>query len=434
MSGRAGILLVLGLLLGSGVAAGQVPAKHRQFVYGINAFSWEGYAGALSAMPAHTIYLLAGHPSVVSARETFIYYWPITGEYRADWSSLNLPVPGTLEILQAGRVVASLAAQPYVIQYPQGPDRGPSILYTGEEARRRYQEFIEARERWREAMARYLRARQAYLDTLARLRNARSGGRTATVPPPPREPDPLLLFSTEVHDGFIVNVPAGQYAIRLRRPDGSLLAGSQRTLVVFTHRRESVGFTIVPQSRWTVPERADDPLSVIYARADQVLYFQPFAEREYNDLAYTRLLNPQSREGRPDGWRWQYIHPQPAAHLVVSGPGGRSRVGRRGYRVVQTPGEALGYEVTEPGPGQDADFDAYQVRVQGPMEIALADGAGRILPGSSRLIRVPRSGPTWPLALVPLIPLTMGASAVARRRQHLNAIRPRTAHRVPPDA
>jgi hypothetical protein len=433
MNSRVGVVLALSLILVCGHAAAQVPAKTRQFVYGINAFAWDGYAGTLSALPTHTIYLLADHPSVVSARETLVYYWPITGEYRADWSSLNVSVPGTLEILQGSRVVARVTAQPYVIQYPQGPDRGPSVLYTGAEARRRYQEFVAARQRWREAVAQYLRDRQAYLETLARLRQGRVGAKTVTVPPPPREPDPFLLFSTEVHDGFVVTLPAGEYTIRLRQPDGRLRAGSRRTLVVFTHRRESIGFTIVPQSRWTVPERADDPLGVIYARADQVLYFQPFAEREYSDLAYTRLLNSQSREGRPDGWRWQYIHPRPAAHLVVVGPQGRSSVYRRSYRVIQTPGEALGYEVTEPGPGQDADFDAYRVRVQGPLEIALADDAGQILPGSSRIVRVPRSGPTWPLVLIPLIPLTTGAAAVARRRQHLRAFRPRTAHRVPPD-
>ncbi|MDR7402712.1 MAG: hypothetical protein QN155_10855 [Armatimonadota bacterium] len=430
MRHRPGVLLTLCVVLSSGMAAAQVPAKHRQFVYGINAFSWEGYVGGLSATPAHTIYLLAHHSSVISARETLVYYWPITGEYRADWSSLNVSIPGMLEVVQDGRVVASFTAQPYVIQYPQGPDRGPSILYTGSEAWARYEEFVAARERWRQAMAQYLRARQRHLETLARLRHGRPGG-TTNVPPPPREPPPFLRFSTEVHDGFIVSVPAGRYTIRLRQPDGRVRAGSQRTLVSFTHRRESIGFTIVPQARWTVPERADDPLSVIYARADQVLYFQPFAEREYNDLAYARLLNPQSREGRPDAWRWQYTHPQPAASLVIRGPGGVSRVDRRGFRVVQTPGEALGYEVVEPTPGQDADFDAYRVRVQGRMEVALIDEAGRILPGSSRSIRIPRSGPTWPLTLIPAIPLTIGATAVARRRQRLHAFRPRAARRLP---
>src|SRR5437667_357096 len=112
------------VLLGAGIARAQVPVKERQFVYGINAFACEGYAGSLSARPAHTIYVLTGHRSIVSARETLVYFWPITGEYRADWSGLNASVAGALEVFQAGRAVTVLPRQSYVIQYPNGPASG----------------------------------------------------------------------------------------------------------------------------------------------------------------------------------------------------------------------------------------------------------------------------------------------------------------------
>src|SRR5207302_1187226 len=220
---RAVTTLVL-VLLAAGIARAQVPVKERQFVYGINAFAWEGYAGSLSARPAHTIYVLAGHRSIVSARETLVYFWPITGEYRADWSGLNASVAGALEVFQAGRAVTVLPRQSYVIQYPNGPDSAP---------------------------------------------------------------------------------------------DGQIVEGSQRSLVAFSHRREAVGFTIVPQTRWTVPERSDEPASTIYARPDQVLYFQPFAAREYNELAYAHLTNPQSAEGRSDGWRWEYTQSLGGSRLQV---------------------------------------------------------------------------------------------------------------------
>src|SRR5439155_802258 len=148
------------VLLGAGIARAQVPVKERQFVYGINAFAWEGYAGSLSARPAHTIYVLAGHRSIVSARETLVYFWPITGEYRADWSGLNASVAGALEVFQAGRAVTVLPRQSYVIQYPNGPDSGPAVLYVGEEAEHRYRAFLEARDRYRDATAQYLEARR----------------------------------------------------------------------------------------------------------------------------------------------------------------------------------------------------------------------------------------------------------------------------------
>src|SRR2546427_442664 len=122
---RAITTLVL-VLLAAGIARAQVPVKERQFVYGINAFAWEGYAGSLSARPAHTIYVLAGHRSIVSARETLVYFWPITGEYRADWSGLNASVAGALEVFQAGRAVTVLPRQSYGIQDPHGPGRPPA--------------------------------------------------------------------------------------------------------------------------------------------------------------------------------------------------------------------------------------------------------------------------------------------------------------------
>ncbi len=413
------VIALLLLLLSTGTARAQVPVKERQFVYGINAFAWDGYAGSLSARPSHTIYVLAGHRSIVSARETLVYFWPITGEYRADWSGLNASVAGNLEVLQAGRAGATLPRQAYVIQYPNGPDSGPAVLYIGEEAERRYRAFVQARDQYRDALARYLEARRRYLDALDNAVAARQQGAVVTLPSAPEEPEQFRLSSSEVHDGFLINLPLGRYTIRVRGPDGQVVPGSQRTLVAFMHRRESVGFTIVPQTRWTVPERADEPASTIYAKRDQVLYFQPFAALEYNDLAYTRLANPQNPEGRPDGWRWEYTQSLAGSRLQLAGASGAETITGRPYRVEQKTGEALGYEVVEPRPGQTADFTGFQVDVHGTMQLAMLDAAGRPVPGSERTVSVPRLGPAWPLGIVPLLPLTFGAVVVARRRQQL---------------
>ncbi len=419
-------LLLLLLLLTTGTARSQVPIKERQFVYGINAFAWAGYAGSLSARPSHTIYVLAGHRSMVSARETLVYFWPITGEYRADWSGLNASVPGTLEVVQAGRAATMLARQLYVLQYPNGPDSEPAVLYVGEEAERRYRAFVDARERYRDALARYLEARRRYLEALDKAVAARQHGAPVTLPAPPEEPQQFRLFSSEVHDGFLINLPPGQYTIRVRGSDGQVIAGSQRSLVAFTHRREAVGFTIVPQTRWTVPERADEPSSTIYARRDQILYFQPFAAREYSDLAYARLANPQSAEGRSDGWRWEYTQSLAGSQLQLAGGSGVETITGRPYRVEQKTGEALGYEVIEPLAGQTADFAGFKVQVQGTMSLALLDTSGRPVPSSERIVRVPRLGTAWPLGIIPLLPLALGAAVVAWRREQLGrAPRPR---------
>jgi hypothetical protein len=331
---------------------------------------------------------------------------------------------GTLEVWQAGREVTVLPRQPYVIQYPHGPDSGPAVLYVGEEAERRYRAFVEARDRYRDATAQYLEARRRYLEALDTAAAARQHGVTVTLPPAPEEPEPFQLFSSEVHEGFLINLPAGRYTVRVRAPDGQLVEGSERSLVAFSHRREAVGFTIVPQTRWTVPERADEPASTIYARQDQVLYFQPFAAREYNDLAYTHLTNPQSAEGRSDGWRWEYTQSLAGNRIQVAGASGVETITSRPYRVEQKTGEALGYEVIERPVGQTADFTGFKVQVYGTMRVALVDASGRPVPGSERIVRVPRLGPAWPLGIIPLLPLTLGAAVVAWRREQLGRTPP----------
>lgn len=325
---------------------------------------------------------------------------------------------------QAGREVTVLPRQPYVIQYPHGPDSGPAVLYVGEEAERRYRAFVEARDRYRDATAQYLEARRRYLEALDTAAAARQHGVTVTLPPAPEEPEPFQLFSSEVHEGFLINLPAGRYTVRVRAPDGQLVEGSERSLVAFSHRREAVGFTIVPQTRWTVPERADEPASTIYARQDQVLYFQPFAAREYNDLAYTHLTNPQSAEGRSDGWRWEYTQSLAGNRIQVAGASGVETITSRPYRVEQKTGEALGYEVIERPVGQTADFTGFKVQVYGTMRVALVDASGRPVRGSERIVRVPRLGPAWPLGIIPLLPLTLGAAVVAWRREQLGRTPP----------
>ncbi len=421
----APLLLVLSLL-GAEIATAQGPPKERQFVYGINAFTWKGYAGALSPSTARTIYLLAGHPSIISPRETLVYFWPTTGDYRADWESLDETVPGTLELFGPSAQPERLARVKYVLQYPQGPGSSQSVLYIGTEAEKRYQAFLKARAQFRDALGQYAEARRRYQEALDRAVVAHQRGEKVVLPQPPREPAPFLLAGTEVHDGFVINLPAGRYHLRLRTGDGRGVPGSERSLVVFTHRRESVGFTILPERRWTVPESADDPAATVYARPDQVVYLQPFVEREYSDLAYTRLENPQSREGRPGAWRWEYVQPLQTPRLeVIMGKTVIETVTRRPFRVVQMSGEALGYEVVEHHGGRPPDFEGFRLSIRTSASLLrLVDEQGRPLAGSARLIRVPRSGSSRELFLIPFIPVALGFAVASWRRERVSRIRP----------
>jgi len=307
------------------------------------------------------------------------------------------------------------------------------MLYVGAEALKRYQAFLKARDRFRDELWRYEEARRRYQEALDRAVAAHQREEKVVLPQPPKEPAPFLLASTEIHDGFVINLPVGRYHLRLRTGDGRILPDSARSLVVFTHRRESVGFTILPQQRWTAPESADDPAGTVYARPDQVIYLQPFVEREYNDLAYTRLENPQSREGRPDAWRWEHVQPLQTPRLeVIVGDTVVETVTRRPFRVVQMPGEALGYEVVEHQGSQPPDFEGFKLSIgRSTSRVHLLGDEGRPMAGSRRLIRVPRSGSFGQLFLIPLIPLALGLAVVSSRREHSSrSLRERPRKRV----
>ncbi len=87
--------LLLGLLLPI-VARADEPAHQRQFVYALNVFDGVTYDTSFVPGTVDTIYVMADHDSVVDPKLTEVYFWPITNDYRPDWSSLNQLVPGTL--------------------------------------------------------------------------------------------------------------------------------------------------------------------------------------------------------------------------------------------------------------------------------------------------------------------------------------------------
>ena len=421
------ILLGVGILLAAltASAAAQGPSKERQFVYGVNAFDGQGFVGTFYPQHVGTLYLMADVPNVVAPRYTLVYFWPITNEYRADWDELNEAVQGTLEVLRDGQVIQRLEQTRYVIQYPNGLDQ-PPLLYVGEEAEARYARFREARQAYRDRLEEYTQARLAYQEALERAMQDRAQGKEVTLPEPPQEPEPFVFFSTPVNDGFVLSLPAGVYRIQVRLPDGTVLPESRRRLVAFSHRREGIGYTVIPQRRWTMPEQADDPARVIYVRPDTVMYLQPFVAREYNELYFTRLSRPQSTAGSEARWVWNYLAPREEAYLEVQTGGEVVRVERKPYRVRQLPGPALGYEVLEYAPddpevrGRSPDFWGYPLQVEPgttTYRIRLVDEAGREIPGSARQVRVLFTANAWMLFLIPVIPLTFGLGLIAWRRE-----------------
>jgi len=422
------IVLMMALLALTAIPVrAQEPEKSQALVYGGQVFDGIGYLSTFYPPTVDTIYLLADQLNILSPRQTLVYFWPLSNAYRADWETMNEIVDGALEIVQDGEVITSSPQESYVIQWPQGID-GPQVIYTGAEAGARYQTFDAARAAYRDALWAHNDAMNRYYDELRRAQEAREQGQQVELPSEPQEPEVPVLYSTPVSQGSLIGLPEGRYSLRLRDSEGRVVPESEKELVAFAARRQGLGYQMVPQEKWTRPEHTDDPQDVIYAREGTVLYLQPYVELEYNDLYYTRLTDPQSSQGRRDGWTWVYVQPfEQAGYLTLDYGSQQVTTQARPYRVQQLPGTALGYEVIDYDPATETrppDFVAYQLFVDAnhaSYRLELLDTDGKPVFGSQRQVRRVHNINGWALYFLAGLPLVAGSAMLLSRHERFAA-------------
>jgi hypothetical protein len=401
------------------------------FVYGINAAVPTTFVGTF-APPGDDLYLLADRVSVISPRETRISFWPITNEYRADWTMKNDPVPGTLEVLHNGAVVAELASTDYTIHFTQADGETSAEIFLGEEAVAAEEEFRARQQAFQEASNAYYDAQRAWLDAAAAA-NARikAGEEPGEIPPEPALPEPIGVFSNGLNQGFPIDLDPGAFRIRLRAPDGAIVPDSERNLTVFAARRTGVGYSVVPETRWTTPDDSFARDDVIFGAADSNLYLEPRVALEYPARAWALLQNPQTPAGGAGGWQWVSGERLADGVLEVIHDG---RIAERReltpYRVEQTPGRQLGYTVvdlsTTPDDTDPPDFAAYPIALTNGGEqyqVRLVTAQGEVMAGSERQVRVAASLPVNRVFLLPLAPLAIGAAIGALRGRRITAAR-----------
>jgi hypothetical protein len=405
-------------------AAAQTTETERAFVYGINAAIPGNYVGTFAPPSAEAIYLLAGETSMISPRLTEIYFWPITNEYRANWHTLNEPVPGVLEVSRNGAVVAELEPTDYTIHFTQAEMTTTAEIFLGQEAVDAEARFRARQDAFQEASEEYNRAQREWLDAAARIGAKQEAGESVDLPPPPEQPEPIGIFSNGLNKGIPIDLEPGEYAIRLRDADGEVVSGSERALTIFAPRRNGVGYTVVPETRWTTPLESPAPNDVIVGAAESTLYLEPHLAREYPARDWTLLQNPQRSAGVIGGWEWVNGERLTEGRLeVVSGDQVVAQRELTPFEVRQTPGSQLGYEVIELTTGSEGeaapDFAAYPLQLAAAGEqtaVRLTTPEGDIYPGSERQVNVPTSPALSRLLLLPAVPLVIGAMAITRRR------------------
>ncbi|HZQ07820.1 MAG TPA: hypothetical protein VFD70_14645 [Anaerolineae bacterium] len=424
-------LALCALWLTVSVAHAQDPTRTQAFVYGITNYNGAKYASAIVPPSVDTMYLLAGRENVVAPRETLIYWWPITNEYLADWDRLNQVVDGTLNVYQNGRLFKSFPLSSYVIQYDVNNPADTLALYTGAEAQAKYEAWSVALKNYQDALSKYYAALSEWDIQIEELRKSSPNGviPPEKVPPQPQQPKRPTLLSTNLAQGFVIDLPSGTFTIEIARADGSIQPDSRKQLVMFDKLRDGIAYSVVPSTRWNLPEQSDEPESVIYAEPGTTLYLQAFQAGQYDDYAYSHMLDPQNQSAQAGRAKWVSFDPttQPQMHLT-SGGVTVQQIPSQPYYVQQVSGGGLGYQVEpfDPSKMERATFTGYTI----PLDVSgteysvqLVDANGTPLAGSQRRIIALNADRVWMPYVLSALPLALGVGVLVWRRRQARRVK-----------
>ncbi len=435
------LIALLSLLALAFPLAAQAPVRNEQFVYSILAFNGKDYSGTFAGQVTSDIYLVAGADNFLTARKAFVYYWPLTQEWKVDTSVLNQEIPGKVEIEGRGIARQEVAKARFTYYNVKGEYELNWRVAKGEEADRIYGYYEKQRDAQWKARDAYMDAQLAHdkrtnelteriLDMRKRgLDPARLVAELQALKPPeePKAPDEFVVPPREVQEAYNINLPVGEYRIRFVTSDGSVMEGSERKLIMFEKRRTgTAGYEVIPADKWTRPEESSQPGSVLYVNGRTDIYLRPFYQDEFNDLQYEKLIRTDAR-GNPTLTKWVRMQQIPKATIEVIRARETEKVTEQPYKVEQLPGSALGYKIVpfRPRPDQtEADLYAYKVTIDPArklLRLHVRDNSGKAVPGGERQVRVvaqPQGLAT--LLLLAAVPLLLVALVMAFRAAKLN--------------
>lgn len=387
------------------------PVTEVQLVFSLTPWNGVEYGGTFAPYQESTMYLMADEKNLINTLRTEVYFWPITGEFMADWFGMREEVPGRLQILQGNQVIQTLEKRAYVYSYPDGY-AGPVSLVLDQEAENEF-------ERYDTALNEYFQAANEYyeLDAIYRreiqevLRRVQETGVPAAedeIPKAPEQPMPPQLYVTPVREAFVLELPAGRYTVQLVDESGNPVPNARKALEVFSHRREGIGYEVVPEHKWTRSFQTSDPAEMLYLEGRRVFFLNPQMAQEFNQLQYQKmetLHNPLHGEGAGSSWMWVHTGPvaEDAKLQILRDGVVVQEVTRKPYLVRQSSGYALGYTIVEWDPDdpfmqdRQPSFYAYRVELEavaGGYTMQMVDASGVPLPQSAREIRAINNDPT----------------------------------------
>jgi len=395
----------------AGMLFADVPVREEQFIYSILAFNGKDYAGTFARKEADTLYLVADVDNFITVRNVFVYFWPITQDWKTDTSTLNVPFEGTLELSGREAEPERLGMTPYTYYNIRGEYELNWKVAKEAEAEAAWQRYQGLMDAYWQSISGYYEKRAMYEAMLNQLTvtitKMRDEGKDVTAlidtlkelkaPPEPQYPTEYIVPPVPVQNAFILNLPVGEYRIRFFSEDGQIMEGSERRIVAFEKRRaEAIGLEVIPGDKWTRPVESKTPASVLYIDGSTDLYLRPFLQQEYNDLFYEKMRKNDAK-GNPTLMKWVRIQQVPRARVEVTRPSAESQmVLEEPFYVEQVKGAALGYQIVPFDPegkhkDREPSLQAFHVPVskdQRVIRLRVQDKEGQYLSSSERQIRV----------------------------------------------
>jgi hypothetical protein len=416
-------LLLCALLLALAIApaAAIEPETAETVVLRNRIFDGQGFRDTLVPSQTERFAILADKDNALSVRQTLEYYWPLSRQFYAAFERLDEPLEGVLRITQQGRVVAEVAAQPYVIVYPKGAAAGEAHLAWGEAAGQAASAYREEMSAYNRALAAAQADRRRYESALKAGAIARLKGEAVPpVAPPQPVPDLPVRHVSDIHTGYPVRLPAGSYDIEAM-VDGLVVEGSRRQLEAITPVTASaVTMDVVPEERWTRVLPSTEAGDAIFAAPGATFYVVLNQSDRFDAAEWQSLTEPQHAgvAGQPI---WVRRGPALGRQLEARLDGDQWQVvPLRDYKVRQTQGAQLGYVIEPVKAGETGDLSAYAVKVPplagGGLALRVIDDTGAVVPGTERRIVVVEEGPSALLFLAATVPFLAGLGILGARR------------------
>ena len=335
-----------------------VPEEHVS--YSILAFNGRDYSYSFTIEDTEILYFIEGQDNFLSLSKSLFYFWPITNEWKVDNEHLNYSYMGFLEILKKGELIDQIDVSKYVLFAIDEEYEVKWYIEKGDAAKDIYSEYKAEMDRyWNETTVYNKKVLELtdYRDTLIKKIEEMNKNGRGTVnlidqlngivfPKQPLPPDKYISPPHDILEGYLVNLPAGEYDIRFKTEDGFIVEGSEKKVVIYKKNTEtSVGYEIIPENKWTRSVVSDRPESVIYLDGSTDLYLQCFYQDQYNDFFHSKTLNVTDK-GNPESMKWFRVMQIENAGIELKYENGSyTTINAEPFIVEQKEGSSLGYSI-----------------------------------------------------------------------------------------